>query len=95
MSSEFHSVEAAFQALADPGHPAWGAAFAYLAARPETAALMLETFRETLEQMGLPPSGRDPVTGEPMYELNDIAQAMGIPATDLDQALAARDSEPG
>jgi hypothetical protein len=48
---------------------------------------MIETFRETLEQMGVAPSGTDPVTGEPAYGLREIAQAMGVPEADLDAAV--------
>jgi hypothetical protein len=87
MSAEFASVEAAFMALAEPGNPRWGAALAYLSARPETAELILQTFRETLEQMGIAPSGTDPVTGEAAYGIADVARAMGIAETDLDQAI--------
>ena len=58
MTHSFSSVEEAFIALGNPSDPAWGAAFAYLSAHAETAELMLETFRETLEVMGVEPSGR-------------------------------------
>jgi|APFre7841882724_1041349.scaffolds.fasta_scaffold321296_1 hypothetical protein len=87
MAYAFSSIEAAFQTLADPSNPAWAAAFAFLSAHPETASLMIETFRETLEQMGVAPSGTDPVTGEPAYGLREIAQAMGVPEADLDAAV--------
>lgn len=48
---------------------------------------MIETFRETLEQMGIPPTGTDPITGEPSYGLRDIARALGMPEADLDSAV--------
>jgi hypothetical protein len=50
---------------------------------------MIETFRETLEELGIPPTGTDPVTGEPAYALADIARAMGVSERDLGQAVAA------
>ena len=50
---------------------------------------MIETFRETLEELGIPPTGTDPATGEPAYALADIARAMGVPERDLGQAVAA------
>lgn len=87
MAYAFSSIEAAFQTLAEPSNPAWAAAFAFLSAHPETAALMIETFRETLEHMGVAPSGTDPATGEPAYGLWEIAQAMGVPEADLDAAV--------
>ena len=94
MTTPFASVEDAFQALGDPGSPAWGAAFAYLSSQPETATLMIETFRETLEELGIPPTGTDPATGEPAYALADIARAMGVPERDLGQAVAAAPGAP-
>jgi len=87
MSREFASVEEALVALATPGAPDWGAAFGYLARHPETAEMMVETFRETLAQMGIAPTGTDPQTGEPAYSLEDIARAMGMPEEDLDMAV--------
>lgn len=65
----------------------WGEAFRFLASQPETASLMLGTFRETLEQMGVEPSGADPVTGEPRYSLSDVARAAGVPESQLDVAI--------
>jgi hypothetical protein len=91
MTTTFDSIEAAFTALSDPSRPDWGDAFRFLAAHPETAQLMLETFQETLEQMGVEPSGTDPVTGAPAYNLADVARAMGIPQADLDAAVQGAD----
>ena len=87
MSEKFGSIEEALAALANPGTPAWAEAFGFLARHPDSAALMLRTLRETLEQMGVEPSGTDPVTGEPGYSLADVARAMGIPEADLDRAI--------
>ncbi len=89
MSETFHSFDEAFAALADPASPRWVAAFAYLSSRPETAALILETFCETLEHMGVAPSGLDPATGEPAYAVTDVAEAMGVPLADLEAASQA------
>ena len=86
MSAAFDSRDEALAALADPASPRWVAAFAYLASRTETVDLILETFGETLEQMGVAPSGQDPATGEPAYVLEDVAGAMGIPLADLGTA---------
>lgn len=74
-------------ALSDPSSLAWGDAFRFLSSHPETARVMLETFQETLEQMGVSPSGTDPDTGAPAYSLNDVARAMGVPAADMDEAV--------
>ena len=74
-------------ALSNPESPDWFEAFTFLMSKPETADVMMETFSETLAQMGVEPSGKDPVTGEPKYGLKDIAQVMGIPETDLDLAI--------
>ena len=87
MVKPFSSLDEAFAALANPSDPRWGSAFAYLSAHPETASLMLETFRETLEQLGVAPSGVDPITGEPSFGLREIAQALGVPEADLDAAV--------
>jgi len=87
MTELFESIESAFLVLGDPGDPRWGAAFQFLSGHPETAVLMQETFRETLEQMGVPPSGTDPITGGPTYSMRDMAQALGVPQADLDQAI--------
>ena len=86
MTISFDSVEAAFMTLSDPTDPAWAEAFGFLAARPETSRLMIETFRETLEQMGVEPSGTDPASGSPAYNLADVAKAMGIPPGELETA---------
>lgn len=97
MDQPFATIEAAFATLADPLDPNWGSAFALLAARPETADLMIETFRETLEQMGVAPTGTDPATGQPSFALADIARALGVPEADLDSAVvqAGRTEELG
>lgn len=89
----FDSIEAAFATLADPDNPAWADAFSYLAQQPETGQLMIETFRETLEQMGIEPTSKDPASGEPAYSLADIARAMGVPPEELEIAMetAARE----
>ena len=87
MSREFESIEEALMALATPGTADWGAAFGYLSRHPETAEMMLATFRETLEQMGVAPTGSDPETGERVYSLEDVARAMGVPEQDLDVAV--------
>ena len=87
MTRTFDSIEAAFMALSDPSRPEWGEAFRFLSGHPDTAQLMLETFQETLEQMGIEPSDTDPVTGAPAYSLADVARAMGIPQADLDEAV--------
>lgn len=94
MTARFASVEDAVQALSDPGSPAWGDAFAYLSCQPETASLMIETFRETLEELGIPPTGIDAGTGEPAYALADIARAMGVPERDMEQTVAAAAGAP-
>jgi len=67
MSMPFENIEDAFMALADPSNPAWAEAFGFLSSHPDTAETMLETFKETLAQMGVEPSGTDPVTGEAAY----------------------------
>lgn len=87
MTDPFETIESALMVLGDPTNPKWGAAFEFLSAHPDTAALMQETFRETLEQMGVEPSGTDPVTGEPSYSMRDMAAAMGVPQADLDRAM--------
>jgi hypothetical protein len=45
---------------------------------------MLETFAETLAEMGVVPSGVDAATGEPAYSLDDVARALGVPGAELD-----------
>lgn len=82
MPSPIETPDQAFAALADPGDPNWGVAFALLASQPETARIMLETFAETLEAMGLTPSGTDPATGQPTFSIEEVASALGIPASD-------------
>jgi hypothetical protein len=86
MSTTFDSVEQAMLALADPAGGRWGEAFGFLAEHPETAALMLETFAETLAQMGVEPGAVD-AAGEPVYTLADVARALGIAEADLQQAV--------
>lgn len=89
------SIQSAFLTLSDPSSPGWGDAFRFLAAQPETAEMMLETFRETLEAMGVEPAGRDAVSGEPAYSLSDVARAMGISENDLGEAAQAAAAGPG
>jgi len=83
MTSPIETTEQALAALADPGDPNWGAAFALLASQPETARIMLETFAETLEQLGVAPSGIDPASGQTAYSLEDVARALGMPVAEL------------
>ena len=45
---------------------------------------MLETFAETLAELGVAPSGVDPASGEPAYSLDDVARALGVPGAELD-----------
>lgn len=92
MAESFDSIETALMTLSNPGNPDWGAAFAWLSSQPETAALMQEVFRETLEEMGVEPSETDPITGEPSYSLADVARAMGASEADLE--LAIREANP-
>ena len=87
MSITFDSLDQAFAALANPGSPEWAQPFAFLSSHPDTAELMLDTFRETLQEMGAEPSGVDPASGEPVYTLSDVSKALGIPEPDLDDAL--------
>jgi hypothetical protein len=87
VSTEFDSIESAFLALADPGSPDWADAFSFLSQHPRTTQMMLDAFRETLEQMGVEPTDRDPVTGEPAFGLADVARAMGVPAADLEVSV--------
>ncbi len=93
MTHSFDSMEAAFEVLSDPSNAQWAQAFAYLFTHPETSEMMLETFRDTLKDMGAEPGSIDPSTGEPVYSLADVAKAMGIPETDLDQAVDAAQAE--
>ena len=83
------SLEAAFAALSDPESQDWGTAFAELAGDPETAPVVLEAFAETLLQLGVEPSGIDHATGQPTFNLRDIAGAMGIPPHPLEDAVEA------
>lgn len=87
MNEKFPSLEAAFMALSNPQSPDWLAAFSFLASQPETAEVIMQTFSETLEQMGIEPSGTDPGTGEPAYGLADVGKAMGIPEDELEEAM--------
>ncbi len=82
--NSFSSLEEALIVLSYPTDPRWGAAFAFLSEHPDTAQMMLENFREVLEQMGVEPSGTDPGTGAPAYSLADVARAMGVRESDLD-----------
>ena len=50
---------------------------------------MLETFQDTLKEMGVEPGGMDPKTGEAAYTITDIARALGIPEADLNTAMGA------
>jgi hypothetical protein len=83
----FDNPQQALDALSDPGGPDWARAFAFLCAHPETSAMMLETFRDTLQGMGVEPGGTDPQTGEPVYTLSDVSKALGIPEADLDATI--------
>lgn len=83
-SKPFDTLDQAIEALADPMDPNWGAAFGLLSGHPGTAQFMLETFAETLAEMGVAPSGVDPATGEPAYSLDDVARALGVPGSELD-----------
>lgn len=83
-SNPFDTLDQAIEALADPMDPNWGAAFGLLSGHPGTAQFMLETFAETLAEMGVAPSGVDPATGEPAYSLDDVARALGVPGSELD-----------
>lgn len=87
MNDTFENVQDAFMALSNPEDPRWAAAFRFLAAHPETAQMMLETFQETLREMGAEASGEDPVTGEPVYSLTDVARALGITEGGLGSAV--------
>jgi len=84
MDQRFQSVEAAIAALATPSSPEWMAAFGFLAQHPETAELIVATFAETLEQMGVRPTGRDASTGEPVYRPEDVPLALGLPSSALE-----------
>jgi len=94
MKQPFDTIDEAFLALADPTSPAWGNAFRMLASNPATAGLMPDTFRETLEQMGVAPSGADPETGEPAFSLNDVARVMGVPEASLEIAVQESQVQP-
>ena len=95
MTQSFDSIEAALMTLANPGSPGWGDAFAWLSSHPQTAALMQEVFRETLEQMGVTPSETDPLSGEPSYSLADVARALGASEAELDLAVRQANEEGG
>lgn len=84
MSTKFDSVEAAFMTLADPRSPDWTDAFSFLSRHPRTTQMMIDNFRESLEQMGIEPTETDPVTGEPTFGLGDVARAMGVSEEDLE-----------
>jgi hypothetical protein len=81
------TIEDALLALADPTDPSWSLVFRFLCDHPDTAAIMLDTFRDTLAERGADPSGSDPQTGEPAYALGDVAPALGIAQANLDSAM--------
>ena len=89
MNAPFDSIGTAFSELADPGNPRWTEVFGFLAMEPETGQIMIEAFRESPEEMGTEPTGTDPVKSWPAHALVDIARAMGVPAEELDRAMAA------
>jgi hypothetical protein len=95
VSTKFDSVEAAFMTLADPRSPDWAEAFSFLSRHPRTAQMMIETFSETLQHMGVEPTDRDPVTGEPSFGLADVARAMGVSPEDLALSVDAAGKERG
>jgi hypothetical protein len=95
MSTKFDSVEAAFMTLADPRSPDWADAFSFLSRHPRTTQMVIDTFRESLEQMGIEPTGIDPATGEPTFGLSDVARAMGVPEEDLELPVEQKDKERG
>lgn len=96
MGGTLDSVEDALLVLGSPGDPRWGEAFRYLMKDPATQGLMLKAFREPLDQMGVPPSARDPKTGEPVYSAADVARALGVAEADFDDSpVGAKNSEPG
>ena len=49
--------------------------------------MMIETFTETLEQVGLEPTGTDFATARPACALADVERAMGVPQADLDDVV--------
>jgi hypothetical protein len=93
LNAPFDSIGNAFAVLADPGNPRWTEVFGFLAMEPETGQIMIEAFRKSPEGMGTEPTGTDPVKSGPAHALVDIARAMGVPAEDLDRAMAA--TQPG
>ncbi len=95
MTYSFDSIDAAFEVLSDPSSEQWAQAFAFLFTNPKTSEMMLETFRDTLKDMGAEPSGIDPASGEPVYTLADVAKAMGIPESDLGQGVDAAQAGEG
>lgn len=94
MKQPFDTIEEAFLALVAPTSRAWAKAFRMLASNPEAAGLMLDTFGETLEQMGVAPSGADPDKGEPAFSLNDVARAMGVSEVGLEIAVQESQVQP-
>lgn len=92
MTDPFKTVEDAVAVPGDPSNALWADAFRFLCDHPETAREMLETFQETLAQMGVEPCGVDPATGEPGFRLEDVAPAMGVPTADLDRATGESES---
>ena len=83
MSNRFETIETAMAALSTPNSPDWINAFAFLAQHPDTAQLIVTTFAETLEQMGMEPTGYDPSSGEPEFSPEDVARALGIPLSGI------------
>lgn len=88
MTSPPLSLDEALEVLGDPEDPRWLRAFALLARHPDTAGVIQATFRETLEEMGARPTGVDPRTGEPVFSLADVARALGIPESALEDPAA-------
>ena len=48
--------------------------------------MMLEVFGETLPQFGVEPFAVDTTTGSPVYRVEDIARAIGIPLAELNDS---------
>jgi hypothetical protein len=84
------AFEDALEVIAEPADPRWLAAFALLSRHPETAGMVQEAFRETLEEMGVPPSGVDRRTGEPVFGLGTVARTLGVPEEALERGAGGR-----
>jgi hypothetical protein len=89
----FESADEALSVLSDRSDPLWGEAFQFLLDHPRTAELMRESFRATLAQLGVDPSGVDPDTGEPIYGLREVAGTLGMSEADLESA--PKEPKPG